>query len=343
MRAALLIARKDIRQRLRDRSAVLVALVMPLVLASIFGVIFHDVTTGDACDCVFGVVDAPAPLVAALAGSDVITLHREPDVGSARADLEAGRIGAALVFTRDRVVVIGDVDLPITAQIAESVATTYANRVAGDTIEIADISTKSRQLDIGTFYAAGMTVFFLFFTVQFGVTSILDERRDGTLARMLVAPIRGAAVLVGKLLTSLVLGVVSMVVLALATHFLLDAQWGNPLGVLLLIVAGVIAATSVMALIATVAKTPDQAQSWQSMAALILGMLGGTFFPVAQAGGVIAAASLATPQAWFLRGVEDLAAGDGVGAVAGPVFAMLAFAALMTALALPRVGRLTGR
>ena len=343
MRAALLIAAKDIRQRLRDRSAVLVAIVVPLVLASIFGLIFHDVTTGDACDCEFGVVDAPAPLVAALAGSDVITLHREPDAGAARADLEAGRIGAALVFTRDRVVVIGDVDLPITAQIAESVATTYANRVAGDAIEIADISTKSRQLDIGTFYAAGMTVFFLFFTVQFGVSSILDERRDGTLARMLVAPIRSGAVLVGKLLTSVVLGVVSMLVLALATHFLLDAQWGNPLGVLLLIVAGVIAATSVMALIATLAKTPDQAQSWQSMAALILGMLGGTFFPVAQAGGVVAAASLATPQAWFLRGVEDLAAGDGVGAVAGPVFAMLAFAGLMTALALPRVGRLTGR
>jgi ABC-2 type transport system permease protein len=343
VRAALLIAGKDIRQRLRDRSAVLVAIVVPLVLASIFGLIFHDVTTGDACDCEFGVVDAPAPLVAALAGSDVITLHREPDIGAARADLEAGRIGAALVFTRDGVVVIGDVDLPITAQIAESVATTYANRVAGDAIEIADISAKSRQLDIGTFYAAGMTVFFLFFTVQFGVSSILDERRDGTLARMLVAPIRGAAVLLGKLLTSVVLGVVSMVVLALATHFLLGAQWGNPLGVLLLIVAGVIAATSVMALIATLAKTPDQAQSWQSMVALILGMLGGTFFPVAQAGGVLAAASLATPQAWFLRGVEDLAAGDGVGAVAGPVFAMLAFAVLMTALALPRVGRLTGR
>jgi linearmycin/streptolysin S transport system permease protein len=344
VRAALLIARKDIRQRLRDRSAVLVAIVVPLVLASIFGLIFHDVTTGDACDCEFGVVDAPAPLVAALAGSDVITLHREPDAAAARADIEAGRIGAALLFTSDdRVVVIGDADLPITAQIAESVATTYANRAGGDTFAIADISTASRQLDIATFYAAGMTVFFLFFTVQFGVSSILDERRDGTLARMLVAPIHGGAVLVGKLLTSLVLGVVSMVVLALATRFLLGAHWGNPLGVLLLIVAGVIAATSVMALIATLAKTPDQAQSWQAMAALILGMLGGTFFPVAQAGGVIAAASLATPQAWFLRGVEDLAAGDGVGAVAGPVFAMLAFAALMAALALPRVGRLTGR
>ena len=42
-RTALLIAGKDLRQRLRDRSALLVAIVVPLVLASIFGLIFHDV------------------------------------------------------------------------------------------------------------------------------------------------------------------------------------------------------------------------------------------------------------------------------------------------------------
>ena len=66
-----------------------------------------------------------------------------------------------------------------------------------------------------------------------------------------------------------------------------------------------------MALVATFARTPDQAQSWQSMVALVLGMLGGTFFPVAQAGGLLAALSLATPQAWFLRGIENLAGGAG--------------------------------
>ena len=74
----------------------------------------------------------------------------------------------------------------------------------------------------------------------------------------------------------------------------------------LLIVAGVLAATAVMALVATLASTPDQAQSWGSMAALVLGMLGGAFFPIAQAGGVLAALSLASPHAWFLRGLQEL-------------------------------------
>ena len=46
MRTALLIAGKDLRQRMRDRSALLVAFVLPLALASIFGLILHDVGSG---------------------------------------------------------------------------------------------------------------------------------------------------------------------------------------------------------------------------------------------------------------------------------------------------------
>jgi ABC-2 type transport system permease protein len=260
--------------------------------------------------------------------------------------------------------VLGSVDAPIGSLVAQSIAQTYADRVdtartvaaAGGgalsgaslaalstPIAIADVSTRSRQLDAGTFYAAGMSVFFLFFTVQFGISSILSERQEGTLARILVAPIRRTAVLAGKLLTSLVLGVLSMTVLALATRFLLSAHWGNALGVAALIVSGVLAATAVMTLVATLARTPEQAQSWQAMVALVLGMLGGAFFPVAQAGGVLAALSLATPQAWFLRGVENMTGGAGASAVAGPVAAILAFALITGSLAYMRAGKLIAR
>jgi ABC-2 type transport system permease protein len=98
-----------------------------------------------------------------------------------------------------------------------------------------------------------------------------------------------------------------------------------------------------MTLVATLARTPDQAQNWQGMVALVMGMLGGTFFPVAQAGGVLAAISLVTPQAWFLRGIDNLTGGAGPGAVLGPVAAILAFAAVAGSLAFMRVGRLVAR
>ena len=112
---------------------------------------------------------------------------------------------------------LGNVDDSIGSLVARSLAQTYARGVDGvrvavatavprdaadarrlaalaaaapRAVTIADVSTSRKELDAGTFYAAGMAVFFLFFTVQFGVVSILDERRDGTLARMFAAPIR---------------------------------------------------------------------------------------------------------------------------------------------------------
>ena len=248
----------------------------------------------------------------------LLDIRRPASVAQARRLVDRGTVSAAIVIPAGfsaavargnpaRMPVLGNVDNPISSLVAESIARSYASRIDGvriataaaggsaraarlaaaaeQPIAIQDVSTRRKELDPATFYAAGMAVFFLFFTVQLGVSSLLDERRDGTLARMLVAPVRHGSILVGKLLTSLVLGVVSMVVLAVATHFALGAHWGNPLGVALLIVAGVLAATAVMALVATLARTPDQAQSWGSMAALVLGMLGGSFFPIAQAGG----------------------------------------------------------
>jgi ABC-2 type transport system permease protein len=379
VRVALVIAQKDLRQRLRDRSAVLVAIVVPLVLASIFGLIFHN-AIGGRFTFEVGLVDQDRGPVAAafegqvlapLARNGLLTIRREPSLAQGRTAAEQNRVSATFVIPagfssavtrggRASIRVLGNVDASIGTQVAQSIAQSFAGRIdtfriataaaAGTVlspaatdatpISIADVSTRSRQLDAGTFYAAGMAVFFLFFTVQFGISSVLEERRDGTLARMLVAPTRRRAILAGKLVTSIALGLASMAVLAIATHFLLAAHWGNIAGVAMLIAAGVLAATAVMTLVATLARTPDQAQSWASMVALVLGMLGGTFFPVAQAGGVLAAASLATPQAWFLRGIEDMSGGAGAAAALGPAAAILGFAVVTGGLALLRVDRL---
>jgi ABC-2 type transport system permease protein len=131
-----------------------------------------------------------------------------------------------------------------------------------------------------------------------------------------------------------------MAVLAVATWLILGAHWGSPAAVALLILAGVIAATAVMTLVATLARNTEQANTWGSIVALVLGMLGGSFFPVARAGGIVAKLSLLTPHAWFLRGLEQSSSGDGLRGALGPACAILAIAAVAGGLALLRSGRL---
>jgi ABC-2 type transport system permease protein len=184
-----------------------------------------------------------------------------------------------------------------------------------------------------------MAVFFLFFTVQFGVTSLLEERNDGTMARLLAAPIRPGSILAAKLLTSFMLGLISMFVLVVATSLLFGASWGNPAGVVVLVVAAILSATGIMALIATFAKNAEQAGNWQSVVAVVLGLFGGTFFPVSLAPGILSRLTFIAPQAWFMRGLGDLRGGT-LSVVWVPALAMLAFAAVTGGIAMTRLRHL---
>jgi ABC-2 type transport system permease protein len=175
------------------------------------------------------------------------------------------------------------------------------------------------------------------------VRSLLAERETGTLARMLVTPIRPAWVIGGKLLATLIVGLVSMTALVLATTLLLGAEWGDPIGVALLVLAGVLSAMALTALVAGLARSPGQAAGYASVAAVVGGMLGGTFFPISQGPSVLANLSLIVPQAWLMRGFQDLAGGSGVGDIVLPLAALLAFTVVLGGIALARAGKLAPR
>lgn len=378
----LLIAGKDLRLRLRDRSVFIVGLIAPAALALIFTVVFGDVLDpgGGGFRATYGYVDlddseaslALSQVLDELAQSDQFDVRSLAGVGEAEAAIEADEISAAFVvpegFDRDvasggaSLEVIGNVDAPTGTGIAQAIAEAYASSVervaltvsaslqagadpttvpdivgaasqARTPATIEDIAADVRQMDGTTFAMAGMAVFFLFFTVQFGVTSLLEERQLGTWNRLMAAPLTRATAIGAKALVSFVLGVVSMTVLMIGASVGLGASWGDPLAVGALVLAGVGAATAIMALVASFARTPEGAGNIQSIIAVTLGMLGGAFFPVGTDGGVLASLSLLTPHAWFLRGLHDLAGGGGIGVVVPSLLAIGAFALVAGGLA----------
>jgi len=358
--ASLRIAVKDLRLRIRDRSAFILGILAPLVLSYIFFLVFGPATSGSGLGLEFGVIDEDRSEISmsftsVLEGADsegVIELSVFEERAAAEGALEEGDIDAFFsipqgleqaVFSNQSATidVIGDVDAPNSTQIAASFAERFSSGIAASQLAVVtaasvegtqvtpdfiqslsqdpsiagmnyvltDQTATSKQVDAPTFFAAGMAVFFLFFTVQFGVTGLLEEDRDGTLARLMAAPIPRAAVVGGKAIVSFLLGVISMGVLAVATSLLMDASWGAPIGVALLVVSGVLAAIGIMGLVASVAKTPEGAGNLGSIIAVILGMLGGTFFPIGAGGGLLSSLTYLTPHAWFMRGLADLSSG----------------------------------
>jgi ABC-2 type transport system permease protein len=201
---------------------------------------------------------------------------------------------------------------------------------AEPTVALADLVTPDRQLDAVSYLAAGMAAFFVFFTVQFGVTGLLEERKQGTLPRLLAAPISPWAVQVGKALGAAMLGLVSLTVLAIASALLLGADWGPPAAVAVLIVALVVAAVGLMGLVGSFARTAEQAGNAQAIVAIVLGMAGGVFFPIPSEALLLRLATASSPHAWFLRGLGDATA-TGAWTAALPAAAAIAAVGVVAA------------
>lgn len=350
MRAVIAIAGKDLRQRLRDRSALLVGLVIPFALAAVFSLTAGDIDV----DGRYVLVDLDGgPLAAAFAAGPAAAIEREglgrvqPADSRARAvDLVTdGSHQAAFVIPAGFTDAIqrGEVPPPIEVLLADeqsyetlvaqsmarsfaaavdtlrlSVAVTVsltgrppgqspANQGPDGVLGIENAAVELRQLGGRAAIAAGMAIFFVFFTVQFAFVSLHTERREGTLQRMLSAPIQPWAVIAGKAMVGFVLGVTTVSVLVIAAAVLLDAEWGPPAGVAMLIIAAVVAAMGVMAIAGALARTQEQANAASTIIAIVFGLLGGSFFPTGLGPDLMARLSLLSPHAWWIRGLGELA------------------------------------
>ncbi|MGZ8604286.1 MAG: ABC transporter permease [Actinomycetota bacterium] len=387
MRRALWIASKDLRLRIRDRSAFVIGILVPFGLAGIFSLTLSDVDEDSDFSVTFAVVDLDGGDVASgfvsLIGSlDFVETRDADTVTQAERLAEEGEIDAAFVLpdgltssaTSGRggeLRLIVDPQSDIGGLVARSLAGSFARDLdavqlavataiesgaphedaaalaaraeSGSAVAVLDRDTaESRSLSTTTFFAIGMAVFFVFFTVEFGVRSLLDERQEGTLSRLLVAPLRPVWVVAGKVVAGFLVGLVSMLALIAATSVFIGATWGDPVGVAAMVLAGVASAVGLTGLVATLAKSPQQAAGYTLLVTVVLGLFGGTFFPLSQAS-FLGTLSLLAPQAWMMRGFLDLGAGGSVGEVLPSVGALLGFAVVTGAIAVMRSRSLIAR
>jgi ABC-2 type transport system permease protein len=387
MRRALAIALKDLRLRVRDRSAFIIGFLVPFGLAGIFSLTLADVDDEEDFSAAYAVVDLDGGHLAAgfdelLRSLDFAEVRDAATVDAGERLAEDGDVDATFVIPRGfsqsaaageggQIRVISDPQSDVGGLIARSLARSYAGDLDALTLSVATAiaastgpvdpaalaeraravppparldrdTAEGRLLSSTTFFAIGMAVFFVFFTVEFGVRSLLDEREEGTLARLLVAPLRPAWILGGKVAAGFVVGIVSMGALVLSSTWLLDADWGDPVGVVLLVLFGVGSAVAVTALVATVARTPQQAGGYTSLVTVVLGLFGGTFFPISQAS-FLGTLSLVAPQAWMMRGFQDLASGGTVAEVWPSLVALTVFVVATGGAAVVTARRLMGR
>ncbi len=206
-------------------------------------------------------------------------------------------------------------------------------------VELERAGVAVAQRTAASYWGPAMAVFFVFFVVAFGPSSLLAEHQQGTLARLRAAPIRPAAILLGKALGVFVLALVSVGTMWAVTSLVFGADWGDPLGVALVALAFVGAAAAATALIATLARSRAQVDGVTNIVVFTFGLLGGSFIELESLPEPVQWVSLLTPNGWAIRAFSDLSAGAGIAAVLPAVGALAAFAIVAGALAAPRIDR----
>jgi ABC-type multidrug transport system permease subunit len=158
------------------------------------------------------------------------------------------------------------------------------------------------------------TVMFAFFLVLTVGWLFVSERRQGTLKRLLAAPLSKVEVLLGKTLPCFVVSLAQGIFLLLAGKLVFGMSWGpsdwpwwrQALLLLPVVVTTSLAAIGLALLIAALARTETQVAIYGTLLVLVLAGVSGCLMPRDLMPEQMRQISLVTPHAWALDAYSQL-------------------------------------
>ena len=236
--------------------------------------------------------------------------------------------------------------------LAEAVARLNAaamdvSRSAPIQLQQVDLQGETRTFDALQYFAPSMAILFMTFAMAAGATSILTESQQWTLQRVMTTPTPRWVFMGGKLMGTYATGIIQMLVLVVSTTIVArlmgreNAVWGTNIpAIAVLILAVVLAATSLGLLIAALSKTADQSNTYSTIAMLLLGMLGGTFLPIENLPAAISWLPKLTLNYWGIQGFFDIATGEAtLSGIRTHVLALVVMGGVLFAVSLWRFNR----
>ena len=153
----------------------------------------------------------------------------------------------------------------------------------------------------------GFAVMFVMMGVFFAGAAMVNERRLGTLDRLLTTPTGKLAIMSGEMLGFFLLALVQFSILILFGQFALGVNWGSsPIGVLLIVVSFSLAVTGLGTLLAVFVKTSAQAGAFAVLISMVTSMIGGSWWPIEIAPKFMQSVAKFTPQYWAVNGLTKL-------------------------------------
>lgn len=279
-----------------------VAIVIPKGLGSGGLQLFGDRPNAPRVQLLEDVSDPVAPqMVFGLLQKDVMTAM--PDAFAETGIKEFDKYAGGLTPEQHQAVDGWLHDLRADAQSGKASSQSTGMQDFGLPVDTVDVMRQSTGQSIISFYAAGIGVMFLLFSVSGASGSLLDEMDSGTLDRVLSTRVGMSGLLAGKFVYVTLLGMLQLTVMFV---------WGALVFKVALLqhLAGYAVMTTMTAmagagfglLLATIARTRAQLAGMANIIILTMSALGGSMFPRFLMSPTMQRIGLVTFNAWALDG-----------------------------------------
>lgn len=283
----------------RDRVALALTFLLPLVFFSVFAAAFAGLDPGSRPEVATVVVVDPhgafgARIAERLAAEQGLTVEQVPpsERDEALASVRRGRVEAVVVLPAEP----GEIELyadranPMAAGIVEGLVRSTAAGIlfsapaelASLPVRVIDPLGRTGKRPSIAFFASGLGVMFLLFAVTGRSSILIDERESGVLGRLAASELGLTRLLVGRWLFLAVVGAtqVALMFVWAALVFGLDLFGARQLAGFALVTSTTAAAAAAFGLLlSTLCRTRAQLSGVAVVVVLALSAVGGSMFP----------------------------------------------------------------
>jgi ABC-2 type transport system permease protein len=184
----------------------------------------------------------------------------------------------------------------------------------------------------------GYLTMFVFFAAAVGAETIVRERQNHTLERLLASSVKRESLLGGIFTGMSIKGLIQVLIFWVVGLLAFSLELGNaPAAVIILSVLMVLVSAAFAIMLATLVKTQRSASSIAVLASLVLAPLGGCWWPLFILPEWMQALAKLTPHGWATTGFNKLMLfGADFGAVVPEMLVLLGFAVLFSIIAIWR-------
>lgn len=142
-------------------------------------------------------------------------------------------------------------------------------------------SDRSASQEYNVQVIAGMTLYFVMYSVLFNTTNIISEKRTGTWNRLIFSPLKKIQIYTGQLLYFFTIGMLQILLSFAILRFGFGYDFGSQyLSIFVSLAAYIFAIVSLGMLVIGIVQSPQQLQALIPILATAMAMIGGAFWPL---------------------------------------------------------------